>query len=131
MFSTGVQQLGIWPSLVSDRPEPLRQWLLAIGFTQDLLIGGEHEGSIHHAQLDWPEGGRVTLSGTGERPTPARPGTLALHVVTADPDAVLARAEALGSTIVRPIADQTDYPAREFTLADPDLNHWTFSTFAG
>ena len=128
---SGSQQPSVWPSVVSDDPQALREWLLALGFVEDLLIEGEREGAIHHCQLDWPDGGRVMLSGTGERPTPARPGTASLQVVCADPDAVLARAEALGAEVVRPIADQADYPAREFTVADPDGNHWTFSTFAG
>jgi uncharacterized glyoxalase superfamily protein PhnB len=129
--TSGVRQPSIWTNVVSDDPEQLRQWLLAIGFTQDILIPGERDGAIHHAQLDWPDGGRVMLSGTNERETPARPGTLSLHVVTADPDAVFARAEALGTPIVMPMVDQSDYPAREFAVADPDGNRWTFSTFAG
>lgn len=82
-------------------------------------------------QLDWPEGGRVMLSSTGERPTPCRPGTMSLHVVTADPDAVFARAAALDAPVVHPLTDQTDYASRDFTVADPDGNHWTFATFAG
>ena len=71
------------------------------------------------------------LSSTGERETPCRPGTSWLHVVTADPDAVLARAEQHGYEVAKPMVEQTDYPAREFTLRDPDGNFWTFSTFAG
>ena len=86
---------------------------------------------IHHCQLDWPEGGRVLLSSTGERSTPCRPGTSSLHVVTANPDAVMARARASHATVVHELADQTDYPSRDFTVADPDGNDWTFATFAG
>ena len=104
---------------------------LGLGFTEDLLIPGEGDGSIHHCQLDWPEGGRVMLSSAGERSTPCRPGTSSLHVVTADPEAVLARAHTLGATMVHELVTQTDYPSREFTVADPDGNHWTFATFAG
>jgi len=128
---SGVRQHSVWASIVSDDAPALRDWLLSLGFTQDLLIPGERDGSIHHCQLDWPEGGRVMLSSTGERPTPCRPGTSSLHVVTADPDAVLTRARALGAEVVHQIVDQTDYPSREFTVADPDGNHWTFATFAG
>lgn len=95
------------------------------------MIPGEGGGAIHHCQLDWPEGGRIMLSSTGERPTPCRPGTSSLHVVTADPDAVMARARAVGATVVHELVNQTDYPSREFTVADPDGNHWTFATFGG
>lgn len=129
--SSGVRQPSIWPSVVSDDAQALRGWLIDLGFTEDLLIPGESDGLIHHCQLDWPEGGRVMLSSTGERTTPCRPGTSSLHVVTADPDAVMSRARGLGATIVHELVNQTDYESREFTVADSDGNHWTFATFAG
>lgn len=128
---TGALQQSVWASVVSDDAPALHGWLLQLGFTEDLLIPGERPGAIHHCQLDWPEGGRILLSSTGERPTPCRSGTASLHVVTADPDAVLTRAQAIGATIVHELVDQTDYPSRDFTVADPDGNHWTFATFAG
>lgn len=128
---SGVRQPSIWPSVVSDDARSLLTWLLALGFTEDLVLPGEREGKIHHSQLDWPEGGRVLLSSTGERPTPCRPGTSSLHVVTADPDAVMTRAVALDATVVHELVEHTDYPSRDFTVADPDGNHWTFATFAG
>ena len=126
-----MRQQSIWASVVSDHAQSLRTWLLGLGFIEDLLIPGEDEGRIHHCQMDWPEGGRVLLSSTGERPTPCLPGAASLHVVTADPDAVMARAVAIDATVVHELADQTDYPSRDFTVADPDGNHWTFATFAG
>jgi uncharacterized glyoxalase superfamily protein PhnB len=125
-----VRQQSIWASVVSDDAPALVRWLLELGFTQDLLIPGEGD-AIHHCQLDWPEGGRVLVSSTDERATPCRPGTSSLHVVTADPDAVLTRARTLGATVVHELVDQTDYPSRDLTIADPDGNHWTFATFAG
>lgn len=129
--TSGRRQQSIWPSVVSDDARALREWLLAIGFTEDLLIPGDGPGTIHHCQLDWPEGGRIMLSSTHERPTPCRPGTSSLHVVTSDPDAVMARARALDSPVASELVDQTDYPSRDFTVVDPDGNHWTFATYAG
>jgi uncharacterized glyoxalase superfamily protein PhnB len=73
----------------------------------------------------------VLLSSTGERSTPRQAGTSSLHVVASDPDAVMERALKVGATIVHPLRNQTDYPSRDFTVADPDGNHWTFATFAG
>jgi uncharacterized glyoxalase superfamily protein PhnB len=128
---TGIRQPSIWASVVSDDAAALRSWLLALGFVEDLLLPGQRDGAIHHCQLDWPEGGRILLSSTGERTTPGRPGTSSLHVVTADPDAVRTRAHALGADVVQELTDQSDYPSREFTVADPDGNYWTFATFAG
>lgn len=129
--TSGIRQRSIWASVVSDNALRLRDWLLALGFTEDLMIPGEQEGLVHHAQLDWPEGGRVLLSSTGERSTPCRPGTGSLHVVTSDPETVMERALSAGATIVHPLVDQTDYSSRDFTVADFDGNHWTFATFAG
>jgi uncharacterized glyoxalase superfamily protein PhnB len=129
--ASGIRQPSIWASIVSEDATALREWLLALGFTDDLLIPGDRPGSIHHCQLDWPEGGRVLLSSTGERSTPCLPGTSSLHVVTTDPDAVMGRAIALRAPVVHELTDQTDYPSRDFTIADPDGNHWTFATFAG
>jgi uncharacterized glyoxalase superfamily protein PhnB len=128
---SGNRQQSIWASVVSNDASALRSWLLAMGFTEDLLIPGEQDGQIHHSQFDWPEGGRILLSSTGERPTPCLPGTSSLHVVTADPDAVMARARALNAPVVHELTDQTDYPSRDFTVADPEGNHWTFATYAG
>ena len=129
--SSGIRQPSIWASIVSDDALALRDWLLTVGFTEDLMLRGEREGSIHHCQLDWPEGGRVVLSSTDERSTPCRPGTSSLHVVTTNPDAVMARAREVEATVVHELIDQSDYPSRDFTIADPDGNHWTFATFAG
>ncbi|MBU6514477.1 MAG: glyoxalase [Acidobacteriota bacterium] len=128
---SGIRQANIWPSIVSDDAPRLREWLLALGFRQDLFIPGERSGAIHHCQMDWPEGGRVLLSSTDERDTPCRPGVNWFHVVTPDPDAVLERTLALGANVVQPLVDQSDYPSRDFTVEDPDGNFWTFATFAG
>lgn len=130
-MTSGVQQQSIWPGVVSDDAPALRDWLLQLGFTLDLELGGDVGGAIHHAQLDWPDGGRITLSSTGERSTPCRPGTSSQHVVCSDPDGVWARAQKLDARVVHPIRDITDYPSREFTIVDPDGNYWTFATFAG
>jgi uncharacterized glyoxalase superfamily protein PhnB len=129
--TSGVRQESVWASVVSDDAPALREWLLSLGFTQDISIPGEREGAIHHCQLDWPDGGRVMLSSTSERPTPCRPGATWQHVVCRDADAVWARARTARARVVHELLDQTDYRAREFTVADPDGNYWTFSTFAG
>jgi uncharacterized glyoxalase superfamily protein PhnB len=129
--TSGIRQPSVWASVVSDQALALRDWLIGLGFREDLMLPGEEDGLVHHCQLDWPEGGRVLLSSTGERITPCRPGTSSLHVVTSDPDAVMERALTAGATIVNPLVAQTDYPSRDFTVEDPDGNHWTFATFAG
>jgi len=60
--NSGVREPSFWASVVSNGASVLRDWLLALGFTEDLMILGERKESIHHCQLDWPDGGRVLLS---------------------------------------------------------------------
>ena len=60
--TSGIRQPSVWASVVSDHALVLRDWLLGLGFSEDLMIPGEREGLVHHCQLDWPEGGRVLLS---------------------------------------------------------------------
>ena len=128
---SGVLLQSVWVSVVNDDAQALRGWLLRLGFTEGFLIPGQACGCDPPLPADWPEGGRILLSSTGERPTPCQPGTASLHGVTADPDAVLANATALEARVVHEIVDQTDCPSRDFTVADPDGNHWTFATFEG
>ena len=61
MRTSGIRQPSVWASVVSDHALVLRDWLLGLGFTEDLMIPGEEEGLVHHCQLDWPEGGRVVV----------------------------------------------------------------------
>lgn len=42
--TSGIRRPGVWPSIVSDDAAALRGWLLALGFTEDLLIPGERDG---------------------------------------------------------------------------------------
>ena len=67
VHTTGTRQQSIWASVVSGDAPALRSWLISLGFTDDLLIPGERDGSINHCQLDWPEGGRIMLSSVDER----------------------------------------------------------------
>jgi uncharacterized glyoxalase superfamily protein PhnB len=51
-------------------------------------------------------------------------------VVTDEPDALFARAEAAGARVVRGLTDE-DYGSRGFTLRDPEGVYWSFGTYAG
>ena len=42
--TSGIRQPGVRPSIVSDDAAAIRGWLLALGFTEDLLIPGERDG---------------------------------------------------------------------------------------
>jgi len=54
--------------------------------------------------------------------------TRSSYLVAADVDAVYARAQAAGATIVRPLKD-TGYGSREFTVKDPEGHSWSVGTY--
>jgi len=111
-------------------------WLCSVlGFTKHAAYEGP-DGKIMHAELALG-GGMIMLGearddeyGKGFK-TPAELGgmeTRSTYIVVADADAVYARAQAAGATIVRAIKD-TDYGSREFTVKDPEGNSWSVGTY--
>jgi uncharacterized glyoxalase superfamily protein PhnB len=54
--------------------------------------------------------------------------TRSVYVVVPDADAVYARAQAAGATIVRPI-ENMEYGSREFTVKDPEGHSWSVGTY--
>ena len=46
MRTSGIWQPSGWASVVSDHALVLRDWLLGLGFTEDLMIPGEQEGLV-------------------------------------------------------------------------------------
>ncbi|MEU9132600.1 VOC family protein [Kitasatospora sp. NPDC048540] len=123
----------VWPSLRATDARALIRFLVdAFGF-EEVVVYGEGE-QVHHAQLAWPEGGGLMLGSA--RPEdeddkwPLRPGHFGAYVVTADPDAVHARATAAGADIITGL-HVTDYGSRDFAARDPEGNHWSFGTYRG
>jgi uncharacterized glyoxalase superfamily protein PhnB len=123
----------IWPELVyADAPAALRFLAQAFGFEETLVVPGDDEGVVAHAELRWPLGGSIMLGSlrpdgvVGERHT----GAAAVCVFTDDPDDLFARAEAAGAEVVIGLAD-TSYGARSFTVRDLEGNLWTFGTYRG
>ena len=123
----------VWPTLRADDARALIRFLVdAFGFEETAVYGeGDH---VDHAELAWPEGGGIML---GSRPKDAendtwslRPGGFGAYVVTADPDAVHARAKAAGAEITTEL-HETDYGSRDFAARDPEGNKWSFGTYAG
>jgi len=103
----------------------------AFGFEETVVHG---EGDIvHHAQLDWPQGGGVMLGSVRDEPGDVftlSPGSFGAYVVTDEPDALYARAVKAGATVVRELGD-TDYGSRDFIVRDPEGNLWSFGTYRG
>ena len=124
----------VWPCLnFKDARVAIRFLVDAFGFEETLVVPGEVEGVIVHAELRWPAAGGVMLGSAGrdeslfsQRPT----GAASLYVITDEPDALFARATAAGADVVQGLKDE-DYGSRGFTVRDPEGNFWSFGTYRG
>ena len=122
----------IWVGISYDDPRAARAWLRELGFEEGILVPGEADGEVRHSEMLWPEGGRVMVHSRGkaDRTFETPPGSAAVYVVCDDPDAILARATALGAEVVRPMED-AEYGSRGFSIRDAEGNRWSFGTYAG
>jgi uncharacterized glyoxalase superfamily protein PhnB len=123
----------VWPTLRAHDARALIRFLVeAFGFEETVVFG---EGDrVDHAQLSWPLGGGVMLGsareGDADDPWPIKPGSFGAYVVTDDPDGLHKRAAAAGAKILTDLHD-TDYGSRDFAVADPEGNRWSFGTYRG
>jgi uncharacterized glyoxalase superfamily protein PhnB len=137
-MSDGAPPPQVWPTLRARDARGLIRFLVdAFGFEETVVYGDQPDGSgdvVVHAQLSWPEGGGIMLGSAGgdhiADPALVQPGSTACYVVTADPDAVHARAVAAGAEITQPL-HETDYGSRDFAARDPEGNRWSFGTYRG
>lgn len=121
----------LWLTLqATDAPALIDWYVRVLGFR----LAARHDNGdlVAHAELRWPEGtgGLMIGSHVEGREFAIAPGSGNAYVVTADPDAVHARAVAAGAETVRP-PDGTDYGSRETTFRDPEGNTWSFGTYSG
>lgn len=122
----------IWPGFTYQDPIAARSWLQQLGFAEGILVTDEQDPAVVvHSEMYWPEGGRIMLS--SHRPDSkftTTPGTQGVYVVCDDPDAVLARAQALNAEMVQEL-NEADYGSRGFSIRDTEGNIWSFGTYAG
>jgi uncharacterized glyoxalase superfamily protein PhnB len=120
-----------------DAPKAIDWLCRAFGFERSLVVPGEEEGTIAHAQLTFGHG-MIMLGSAGKHggtydalvSTPAEAGTstLGLYVVVDDADAHCERARAAGAEIVMEPSDK-DYGGRDYTCRDLEGHVWSFGTF--
>lgn len=110
----------------------IRFLVKAFGF-EETVVYAEGERVVH-AELAWPPGGGIMLSAppasAEQDDRPPQPGAFSAYVVTDDPDRLYTRATAAGAEVLRPLHD-TDYGSRDFSVRDPEGNHWSFGTYRG
>ncbi len=120
----------VWPTLQAHDAHALIDFLVnTVGFVRTAVY--EDGDKVAHAQLDWPEGGGIMLgSYKPDGEWSREPGTFGAYVVTDRVDELYAQVKAAGATITRELADQ-DYGNREFAIADPEGNLWSFGPYRG
>jgi uncharacterized glyoxalase superfamily protein PhnB len=120
----------VWPTVRAWDCRALIDFLVAaFGFVENVAY--EENGVVHHAQLDWPEGGGIMMG--DDRPGThwaRKPGTAGCYVVCSDTDALHARAVAAGAEIIEAPVER-EYGSRDFIARDPEGNLWSFGTYAG
>ena len=118
-----------------DAPAAI-EWLCnVLRFTRHAVYAGAG-GTIEHAELAL--GGGMIMLGSMKDDEHGRrfkapkeldgAETSSLYIVVPDADAVYARAQAAGATIVRPLQDMS-YGGREFAVSDPEGHTWSVGTY--
>jgi uncharacterized glyoxalase superfamily protein PhnB len=121
-----------------DAPAAIDWLCRAFGFEKHLVVPGEEEGVIAHAQLRYGNG-MVMLGTAGSHgggfddvmTTPRDIGgreTQSAYVIVEDADAHHARAVAAGAEVVLPLEDK-DYGGRGYSCRDPEGHVWSFGSF--
>jgi uncharacterized glyoxalase superfamily protein PhnB len=123
----------VWPTLWARDARGLIRFLVdALGFEETVVYGDGDR--VDHAELSWPPGGGIMLGSArdpGEDETwSVAPGGFSAYVVTDEPDALFARATAVGAEVLTGLHD-TDYGSRDFAIRDPEGNRWSFGTYRG
>ncbi len=121
----------IWPGLQAEDAPALIDFLVGtVGFLRTAVH--EDGGRVVHAQLDWPEGGGVMLGShdPATEGTCGTPGTASAYVVTDRVEDLYRRLTEAGVRVIAEIEDKP-YGGREFAVADPEGNHWSFGSYRG
>lgn len=129
--ASGERAPSVWPTLQANDAPALIDFLVGtVGFLRTVVY--EDGGSVAHAELDWPEGGAIMLGSydDGAGDWCLKPGTFGTYVVTDRVDELYQRLRAAGAEIIRDIEDKP-YGSREFAIADPEGNKWSFGTYRG
>lgn len=125
----------VWPALrYEDAPAAIDFLKKAFGFEETLVVPGEGERDVAHAELRWPEGegGGVMLGSKsqGDDHEVFNDTRASIYVVTDRPDELFAQATGAGAEVVIGIKDE-DYGSRSFVVRDPEGNFWSFGTYRG
>lgn len=123
----------IYPTFRYRDAAAIIAWLTDVfGFTVHARYD-DGAGRVQHAELAF--GSSMIMLGTlADDPygamvgTAVTPGAKSVYVAVDDADALFARAEAAGATILEGLTERS-YGSREFIVRDPEGNVWCFGTY--
>lgn len=122
----------VWHCIQCSNARAVIDWLVdSLGFVESFSHVEDHR--VAHAELLWPEGGGVMLGDrqrSSDDPHATPTGSGLAFLVTADADAIYARAKAAGAEIVMDLHD-TDYGDHGFSARDPEGNVWSVGQYRG
>jgi uncharacterized glyoxalase superfamily protein PhnB len=112
----------------ADAPAAI-EWLeTAFGFERAMIVDGEEEGQVAHAQMRFGDGLIMLGSTRGDEWDGVAGGGWTYVAVEGDIDAHFERARAAGAEIVREPEDQ-EYGSRDYGARDLEGNVWFFGTY--
>lgn len=126
----------IMPTLRYRNAPAAIDWLCQVFGFERHAVYANPDGTIGHAELTLGRGmimlgsGKDDAYGRGFK-SPQEVGgveTRSAYIVVPDADAVFARAQSAGGTIVRSL-QTTDYGSREFSVKDPEGHSWSVGTY--
>lgn len=127
MEETSVVGPTFYPCLTYRDAKAAMEWLHeAFGFKVLALYEGEG-GRVEHAEMSF-ETGVVMLGSIKNQDLNESPGMGLTYIACREPDRLLSKARAAGAQVIRDIIE-TDYGSRDFIVADPEGNQWSFGTF--
>jgi uncharacterized glyoxalase superfamily protein PhnB len=103
----------------------------AFGFEKLMVVPGDKEGEIGHAELRLGTSVLMVSSyrnAAPEKTAPPVEASQGLYILVDDPDAHHERAKAAGAQIVMSPYN-TDYGSREYSARDPEGFSWSFGTY--
>jgi uncharacterized glyoxalase superfamily protein PhnB len=121
--------MDVYPTIRYRNARAGIDWLVeALGFEEHMVVPGEQEGSIAHAELKLGRG-MVMVGDEREGDSVAKAaGTASAYLYVDDPDGACARAVEHGADVLRELRD-TPYGSREFSVGDPEGNVWSFGNY--
>jgi uncharacterized glyoxalase superfamily protein PhnB len=121
--------MDVYPTIRYRNARAGINWLVeALGFEEHMVVPGEQEGSIAHAELKLGQG-MVMVGDEQEGDSVAKAaGAASAYIYVDDPDAAYARALEHGAEVLRELRD-TLYGSREFSVGDPEGNVWSFGNY--